>query len=666
MLVRNIIFIIAFFCFASMQSQQLEAYEVKKGETLQSIARQFKVSANQILEYNPDLSKSGALESQTIFIPVQSQSKLSFIDYKVTSGETLWSIAQSYSLKVKDIKKHNPSLNNRELESQEIIRIPVRKLNTNSSKSINQSITNSNFKTLKHLVLPKETKYGIARQYGVEVSDLEKSNPSIKTLQPGQILTIRRKLDKNKKKIPAYIGYRYYKVPDDATIYSLTNEYDVDQKELEAINPALKNLGLQAGMILKLPKEITADQTTGLFSDEPIDFRTKIKNYDRKYIDLFLPLNLERFDNDTLNKQKILAENQLTQIASDFYMGALIAIDSAKTLGIDVDLRLFDTKSNPAEVDDILNNYSFSQTQLIIGPVIPQNLQKVINDLSNQQIPVVAPLSEPVEMKDNAVTTLPGESIRQKALISYLKSNYENQNLLVVSDSADYKTNYRFKYTFPEAKIIETGKNYVQQTNILQHLSTEKENFVVLTSDELGIVESTINHLHSLEEYPIKKINSEGEKEVVKVKNHDIRLFSSSRKNFFEDEIDNDYLSKMKFIVVDNSRQLAINKPTEFMHAFYEENGFYPNKYCIRGYDLMFDLILKLSASADFYSTLALPGFADYNFSKFSYQKNSFNSGYINEGYYFIQYDQDLTTKLINTLKEDKSTDQMTEKIKDY
>ena len=354
------------------------------------------------------------------------------------------------------------NLKQNDLKTGQNIQIPIRKLSTKSSKSVNQSITNSQFKTLKHLVLPKETKYGIAKQYGIEVKDIEKANPSVKTLQPGQILNIKRKpKEKEEEKIPDYVGFKYYKVPDNQTIFSLTQEYDISKKELNSINPALKNLGLQQGMILKLPKERSADVALSLFAEQPVDLKTKIKNYDRKYIDLFLPINLHKFDNDTINKQKRLADEKLSQISIDFYNGVKAAIDSVNALGLDVDLRLYDTQTNPNHLDSLIQEVNFNQTQAVVGPIIPPNFQMMTDKLKTLDIPVVSPFSIAKEFSKNSISTIPDQSTKQKALITMLESIHEDENLLVVTDSADHKSQYRFKYSFPQSKIITVRKNYV-------------------------------------------------------------------------------------------------------------------------------------------------------------------------------------------------------------
>jgi len=634
------------------QAQQLETYDVKKGETLSSIAKQFEVTTNQILEYNPDLSNQANLKPQTIFIPVINPSENSYDKYQIAEGETLWSISQSYGLSVQDLKNANPKLDENDLKKGQYIKIPVRKLSTKSSKSVNQSVTNSQFNTLKHLVLPKETKYGIAKQYGIEVKDLEKANPSVKTLQPGQILNIIRKPDNQEEKITAYLDYKYYKVPEKETIYSLSKQYDISRKKLETLNPALKNLGLQKGMVLKLPKAKNTDEVLNLFAGKQLDLKTKINNYSRKYIDVFLPLNLHKFHKDSIDKQKKLADHNLSQISIDFYNGVKAAIDSVNALGLEVDFRLYDTQTRPYHLKNLIQKIDFSQTQAVIGPIIPPNYQMMTKRLKRLNIPVISPFSIAEKSSKNTVSTVPDQVTKQKALISMMESIHESENILVITDSTDYQTQYRFKYTFPKSKIISVRNNYVKQNAILKHLNNKKENWVVLTSDDIGIVESTVNHLHSLAEYEIKRRNNKGEYELVNKKHYPIRLFSSNRKNFYEDEIDNAYLSEMHFISVENSKQLAVDQPTSFMKAFYVKHGYYPNKYSVRGFDLTYDILIRLGIKSNLHQSLAIPGMTDYNLNRFYYTENAFfKNGYQNSAYFLIEYKDGLKTANINSLK---------------
>lgn len=139
---------------------------------------------------------------------------------EVLSKESFYSIAKQYGITVADLKKANPELENKTLRAGQKIVVPV-KADDNSSLPVEKSVAKKDVETEKssvngeqakqvavlpqtvvedknpetettHEVLPKETKYGIAKQYGLTVAELEKQNPAIsKKLLVGSVLKIR-------------------------------------------------------------------------------------------------------------------------------------------------------------------------------------------------------------------------------------------------------------------------------------------------------------------------------------------------------------------------------------------------------------------------------------------------------------------------------------------
>jgi cell wall-associated NlpC family hydrolase len=150
-------------------------------------------------------------------IPVASQTKddtkksSTDITHEVLPKESLYSIAKQYGITLSDLKKANSELGNKSLRVGQKITVPV-KADANSSlvaekvsekkevksekelaitPKIDNDIKNPETE-MTHEVLPKETKYGIAKQYGLTVGELEKQNPNIsKKLLVGSLLKIR-------------------------------------------------------------------------------------------------------------------------------------------------------------------------------------------------------------------------------------------------------------------------------------------------------------------------------------------------------------------------------------------------------------------------------------------------------------------------------------------
>ena len=144
-------------------------------------------------------------------IPVVSQTKddskksPTEITHEVLPKESLYSIAKQYGITLSDLKKANSELGSKSLKVGQKITVPV-KSDTNSSLvaekvtekkelAITPQVTievKISETEMTHEVLPKETKYGIAKQYGLTVAELESQNPTIsKKLLVGSVLKIR-------------------------------------------------------------------------------------------------------------------------------------------------------------------------------------------------------------------------------------------------------------------------------------------------------------------------------------------------------------------------------------------------------------------------------------------------------------------------------------------
>lgn len=222
-------------------------HEVLSKETLYGIAKQHNITIEDLYEINPNLEKEGLKKGQIIKIPQTALDNLvidtksekaveiqkvpvleknvpkkevvvlpktedkievptEVIVYEVLPRESLYSIAKQHGITISDLKKANPELGNKSLKIGQKINVPV-KADANSNLvaknvKVNEKevavVSPANVEDKKpetqitHEVLPKETKYGIAKQYEITVPELEKQNPNIaKKLLVGSILKIR-------------------------------------------------------------------------------------------------------------------------------------------------------------------------------------------------------------------------------------------------------------------------------------------------------------------------------------------------------------------------------------------------------------------------------------------------------------------------------------------
>lgn len=95
--------------------------------------------------------------------------------HEVKPKETLFSIARLYNVSVSDLDVLNTDLLQNGLRIGQEIKIPYKK------KTVEGKARVINDETIFHTVAPQETKFGIAKKYGISIDQLELQNPEITT-----------------------------------------------------------------------------------------------------------------------------------------------------------------------------------------------------------------------------------------------------------------------------------------------------------------------------------------------------------------------------------------------------------------------------------------------------------------------------------------------------
>lgn len=205
----KIIYTIPFFLIATIAfAQEKIKHKISKGETLYGIAKKYDVKESDILDLNPKIKNTSLPLDAVLWIPnknnpantnLKKEEKIATITHEVLAKETLYSISRKYQTSVDLIKKANPTLKGNEISvgSKIIIFVSETFSNTIFKNNIPKTdktqkiISQNNDETLTHLVVAKETKYGISKRYNISIEELEKLNPkTIKGLNIGEELII--------------------------------------------------------------------------------------------------------------------------------------------------------------------------------------------------------------------------------------------------------------------------------------------------------------------------------------------------------------------------------------------------------------------------------------------------------------------------------------------
>ncbi|MDX1470836.1 MAG: LysM peptidoglycan-binding domain-containing protein [Flavobacteriaceae bacterium] len=611
----------------SLQAQEFITHEVKAGETIEMIAKKYSVTPRDLIALNPD-AKDGVKKYDIIVIPKSKMTSeeiinerkevIGYTTHKTKRKETLYSISKKYGVAIDDLKKHNTFLYSSNLRKGDKIRIP-----TFRTVVVNEVLTSD---LREYTVQPKEGKWRVAYKFGLTVPELEALNPDMsEVLQPGDKLKVPN-IANNKEK-PIEEEYNYYTVQKSEGYMALERKLGVGKDSLVKLNPELEDGGLKLGMVLKLPKNIEVYEEAGDVSKT--NLRNSLTNFSMKKIGLMLPYSLHKIDIDSVaDAKRMIKENVLLSVALDFQSGVMIALDSAKQLGISTNLKVFDTRNHPSGISMILSQNDFEDYDAVIGPMMSNQFDRVANELKRHDVPIISPLVTPENLYSNVYQTVPDKSVLENRIIQFAKRD-SLANFIIISDSKHRDISNRLKAAFPGSKQIFSKKDkdgkeqfYITLDDLENVFREGRKNIVFLESDHEGFISNVTSMVNGF--------NTE-EQEVV--------LMTTNKTNGFEGEsVSNTHLSNLKFHYPSVNRAYDWQNEGGFIKRYMDIYGVKPNKYATRGFDLTMDVLLRLSAGEDFYEMSSNDIETEYVENKFRYSKKMFG-GYLNESVYIVKYD---------------------------
>ena len=412
-----------------------------------------------------------------------------FISHKVKKKETLYSISRLYDLNIEQVMEYNPILSRRGLRKRMILKIPVFK----KKELVSEEIPDHNIIIYK--VKPKDTKWRIAYNNNISIQELEKMNPVIKKgLKINQKIKI-PKSDKMNLSNLIDSNFNYYTVKQGEGYFRIQKKLGVSKKILDSLNPILLEQGLLNGMVLKLPLAYTGDlKIKNDLLVEKTSLIDSINGNSEINISVLLPFRASEIEFDSIDEtRKILSERNLHTISSDFYSGIILASEDLSKYGISSKLSIYDTENKKSKIDKILNEINPDSCQIIIGPLIPDNFNHISSKEKFFDLPKVAPLSTRDVVIRNSVyqSVTPKELLRNK-MIDYLDKNLDqDDNIVIVADSINRDIEYILKDIFPSSIILRPEKNGYLLPELVDSLLVDSlPNKIILESDNFSLISS--------------------------------------------------------------------------------------------------------------------------------------------------------------------------------
>ncbi len=616
---------------SSLGKQSYSNHKVQEGETISAIANMYNITVYELYRLNPE-ARDGLYPGLVLMLPgskaalaqQEQESRMKdqeFRTHVVKKGETIYSLAQKYEISEETLKRYNKQLYSAELRTGEELKIPI---NNGKLTLDTQKPTETN---RKHVVKPKETIYGLASMYGITIEELKALNPELTDGLPiGAILNVPDKSYTSDAKMDEE-KFGFYQVQQGDTFYSLTRQWDMTDEELIKLNPALED-GLQNGMILKLPKNLIP-AGEGLAGSGARDLTMALTNFSEKNVAVLLPFSTN-IPKDSL--KVMLTRNGVSRIALDFYSGALMAVDSAKALGLSTKLYVYDTHyargeevANAAMLNAILNTDDFSKMDVVIGPLLGQNVTEVSDLLRRKGIPVVSPLTPRLEMTSNLFQSRPNDNILREHMLDYIEVSGKDKNIIIIADAKNQEIKNKLLELYPDAKVLDPHSGdsgyYLNQDDISRRLDKNRENWVILETNDIPLLSNTVTNANT------------------QVADFKVSLMTTSKGDAYDSEdISNMTLMRLGFEFPSIDRQGNIEGTLSGFSATYRKKfGVDPNNYAVRGFDLTLDTLLRLATAEDLYASANSGVETHYLENKFNYVKAD-QEGYYNNAVYVLKY----------------------------
>jgi LysM repeat protein/ABC-type branched-subunit amino acid transport system substrate-binding protein len=507
----------------------------------------------------------------------------------VEEGNTVYGLQKLYNVPQSEILASNPGIE-KGLSIGKKLLIPVPLV------------------TVDHTVKQKETLYGIAKRYGVSADSITKHNPIVSSgIKVGQVLKIKNverelteeplfsdnafvteenQLDNTPiivdTVVPKYqnVGYSMgdtlisYTVMDGETLYGLSKRFMISVDEIKSSNN-LKNTALSKGMVLKLKvaKEISENVAYGDITSKENGVVTNAKVYpvkDHYKIALLLPFYLDKGAGYS---------ESIQIIATDFYMGAKLALDTLEGLGLNADFHVFDMRNDSVTLKKILQSDEFQDVDIVFGPLLPDHSTIVAKWCAEHNARMVCPAIAPAAVLKNnphVYHAVASDATLMAGMAKYiLKNNSKDQIILVKTAIEKEMVLYEsFRNAFMNETIDGTRPKLVEATpqNFKTFIKSNVKNVIVFPTNDKGQAITFMNNLiSSTQKLASDKIQFYGTKDWVNF--DDLKSIYKNRLNFR-------YPSP-------NDLNYSYQKIEDFNRVYRKKYNADLTKMAVQGYDVM-------------------------------------------------------------------------------
>jgi hypothetical protein len=470
-----------------------------------------------------------------------------------------------------------------------------------------------------------ETLSSIARQYGLTVRQLRRENRDLRFPQVGDFVRI-----PGTKKVEIQ---------------------EIEQVKADTV-PAV---------VEELPVKI--DRSAGFTAVKDLKGTLNVA----VLLPFYLSENFGRTEIDSSNLVKGRKTFKFNKVADDWiypesidflemYQGILLASDTLRMLGLNINLHTYDIKSDTIEITKLIRSGKLEDMDLIIGPVYSHNLSIVSEYARNLNIPVVSPvpLMNNSALVKNPTLFMASSSleIAQKALAKKISEYYDHNIVFIHADSLGVDEDVKrfknlifnelsYKIPYEEIKFKEflfysrSMFNNDSINRLGQALSEQSNNIIIIASEEASVISEVIDIVSGFS----RRFNSK------------VLAYPVIRDI---DRLDHKELFDMDIMVyspywIDYSKKNVKQFNSEFRKKFHTQP--LEKSYAWQGYDIAFYFLSGLAMHGKIFIKDPEIHYPDLLQNEYDFKRKAIGDGFENQKLFMVRYSKDYQVLLENENK---------------
>lgn len=427
-------------------------YEIKKGDSIYGIAKQFGWDVDELARLNPntlgDMKKGAKLYYPTgrIVEVVEEVSKPAAAERPVTDsgsapetldekefepithlvkkGETVYSISKMYNLPLEAIYESHPSAR-KGIKVGEVIEIR-QSAETAASKG----------RYMYYKIKPGDTLYSLSRKYSVGVADILKANPGVSETNFKAGETIRIGLADAVRRVHTELvdesrlhSIDNYKVSKGETWSSISEKTGVPVEQLKEANENVAELkknemiGIPKTEVVQVEKEYEITDPRDETPEGRVELYDSINNIDSAEATL-REVSVAMLMDEPSSKKDL-----------EFSRGFLVALDKLKNSPYKINFKIIDGRSSTDDIEEALDEF---EPQLIVttaDKAFPAFLADYGNTNHVEVVNVFDVRSDLYTENPSMMQFLTPSAFFNDQIADYIYNNFGDRNILLVGDA---------------------------------------------------------------------------------------------------------------------------------------------------------------------------------------------------------------------------------------